>query len=273
MLVQTIPAFNPGPQTGAGNNTYLLTGQEPLLVDAGVGDPRHLDEVGRALGGVPLARVVVTHHHSDHAAGIAAIAARWPGVACLKKPWPERDGRYGVSWAEVDEGDEIPAGDGSLVALWTPGHAPDHLCLFDEESRTLFGGDLLVRGHTVVIPASHGGSLSQYLASLARVRRLHPDRVLPAHGEPIDHPEALIDAYVEHRMQREAQILAALAGGASTPVAIVPRVYDALPPALFDFARESVLAHLVKLQEEGSVRRVEEKWELRSQESEVRSEK
>jgi len=264
VLALTIPAFNPSPQTGAGNNTYLLPGREPLLVDAGVGDPRHLDEVERALGGAPLARVVVTHHHSDHAAGIAAIAARWPDAARLKKPWPERDGRYGVSWAPVDDGDEIPAGDGSLVAVWTPGHAPDHLCLFDVESRTLFGGDLMVRGNTVVIPASHGGSLSQYLASLERVRRLHPARVLPAHGEPIDHAEALIDVYIEHRTQREAQILAALAGGASTPAAIVPRVYDALPPALIDFARESVLAHLVKLEGEGSVRRVAEKWEVGS---------
>jgi len=265
--VLTLPAHNPGPETGAGNNTYLVPGPRPLLIDAGVGDPRHLDEVGRALGNTPLARVIVTHNHSDHAAGVTALAARWPGAVFSKFPWPGRDGRYAVGWVPLEDGQVVEAGAGRLVVVWTPGHAPDHVCLFDPESKVLFGGDLLVRGSTVVIPASAGGSLARYLTSLERVRELHPSRVLPAHGDPIDHPEALIDAYVEHRLQRERRILEALAAGAATPASIVPLAYDALRPELVAFARDSVLAHLVKLEEEEKVRRDGEEW--RSLKSEV----
>jgi len=253
-----LPAHNPSPETLSGNNTYLVPGRRPLLIDAGVGDPRHIDEVARALGGEPLATVVVTHNHSDHAAGVTALGRRWPGVTFRKFPWPERDDRYAVGWVPLEDGELVEAGRGSLAVVWTPGHAPDHLCLFDRESKVLFGGDLLVRGSTVVIPASAGGSLAQYLASLERVRALHPSRVLPAHGEPIDHAEALIDAYLEHRRQRERRILEALAAGATTPAGIVPLAYDALRPELVAFARDSVLAHLIKLQEEGRVSRREE---------------
>ncbi len=255
MNLTLLPALNPGPLTGPGNNTYLLPGPEPLLVDAGVGDPRHLDHLAEALGGAPLARVVVTHHHSDHASGAAAIAARWPGVTLLKMPWPERDGRDGVVWTPLADGDVIPAGGVRLEVVWTPGHAPDHVCLLEPAARVLFGGDLLVARDTVVIPASHGGSLAEYLASLARVRALAPARVLPAHGPAIDDPIALIDRYVEHRRRRDTQILRALAPGPLTPADIVARVYVGLKPELVDFARESVLAHLVKLEGDGRVRR------------------
>jgi len=261
--VLTISAYNPGPRTGAGNKTYLVSGASPLLIDAGVGDPRHLDEVARALGDAPP-RVIVTHNHSDHASGVTALAGRWPGATFFKFPWPGSDDRYDVGWTPLEDGQAVEAGDGRLVVVWTPGHAPDHVCLFDPESRLLFGGDLLVRGGTVVIPASAGGSLAQYLDSLDRVRALHPLRVLPAHGEPIDDPEALVDAYVEHRRGRERQILDALVAGAATPADIVSRVYEALHPGLVAFARDSVLAHLIKLEEDGRARRVGERWELRS---------
>ncbi len=258
MDLVALSAFNPSPLTGAGNNTYLIPGPEPLLVDAGVGDPRHLDAVAAALDGVPLARVVVTHNHSDHASGAAAVAARWPGVTLLKMPWPARDR---VAWTPLAEGDELAAGDVRLRVVWTPGHAPDHVCLFEPAGRVLFGGDLLVQNDTVVIPASHGGSLTQYLASLERVRALAPSRVLPAHGPAIDDVVALIERYVEHRRQRERQILRALASGPVTPADIVARVYVGLNPALEPFARESVLAHLVKLEEEGrAIRNEDGKW-------------
>ncbi len=253
MRIIPLPAYNPGPYTGAGTNTYLLPGREPLLVDAGVGDPRHLHAVAAALGGRPLARVFVTHHHSDHVKGIAALAARWPGAVLLKRPWPERDAADGVPWRPLADGDELPAGDGCLRVVATPGHAPDHTCLFDPVNRVLFGGDLLVQDGTVVIPASHGGSLAQYLASLERVAALAPARVFPAHGPAIDDPQALVARYLAHRRDRERQILGAIARGARDLEAIVAEVYAGVSPDLAGAARESALAHLIKLQEEGRV--------------------
>lgn len=257
-----LPAFNPGPYTGAGNNTYLIPGREPTLIDAGAGDPRHLDALAGALAGAPLARVLVTHAHSDHASGAPAIAARWPGAAFAKMPWPARDDRYPVPWQPLSDGDRVPAGDGELTVVHTPGHAPDHLCFFDEGGRTLFAADLVVAGGTVVIPATSGGRLADYLASLRRILALEPVRLLPAHGPAIDDPARTIREYLEHRQRREEQVLAALAAGGDTPERIVERVYEQLAADLIGAARESVLAHLVKLEDEGRVAREGGRWRL-----------
>lgn len=265
MRVTCIPAWNPGHYTGAGNNTYLLDGREPTLVDAGTGELRHLDAVAEALAGRPLARVLVTHAHSDHASGAPAIAARWPGVRFFKRPWPDRDARYAVPWQPIDDGDLVPAGDGTLRVLHTPGHAPDHLAFFDEASRVLFAGDLLVADSTVVIPASHGGDLVAYLASLERVRALAPTRVLPAHGPPIDDAAALVDRYLAHRRERERQVLAVLRElGTLTVDVLIARIYPDLAPELQTAARETLLAHLAKLEAEGRLLRDGDEWRVRA---------
>jgi len=266
--VLSLPAGNPGPYTGAaGNTTYLIDGAAPVLVDAGIGRGDHLDAVARELAGRSLARVVVTHGHSDHASGVEAIVARWPTAILLKRPWPEVDSQYRVDWTRLDDGSEVHTGAVVLRVVATPGHAPDHICLFEPESRTLFGGDLLAAHTTVVIPHTQHGSVRDYLASLRRVRGLAPARVLPAHGPAIEHPVALIDRYLDHRLQRERQILEVLQGGPATPARIVELVYESLRPELVGAAQESVLAHLFKLQEEGRVvRRLGSgKWEVTSE--------
>jgi len=250
-------AANPGPFTGEGNWTYLVPGERPLLIDAGVAEPAHLDAIATAAAGGP-AEVVVTHAHSDHAAGAPAIQSRWPSAIFSKLPWPERDA--GVAWRPLAGGDTVITGAGPLEILHTPGHSPDHIALWHAESRTLFTGDLLVLGSTVFIPASSGGSLADYLASLERLRQLSPRRAWPAHGPVIEDPMALIDYYLEHRRQREEQVLTALAGGLATVEAITERIYVDLAPALTTMARESVLAHLVKLAGEGRARRDAARW-------------
>lgn len=261
MKIILIRGFNPGPYTGAGNNTYLLPGGEPTLIDAATGEPRHLAALDEALGARRLARVLVTHAHPDHASGAPDLAARWTGAEFFKVPWPERDGEYRIDWRPLADGDVVDAGDGALRVLHTPGHAPDHVCFFDEAEGTLFCGDLLIQGGTVVVPGSYGGSLPDYLASLARIRELRPARVLPAHGPEIDDVAALIDHYVAHRRRRDGEILSALRGGHTTQAAIVKVVYTELAPELRGAAEESVLAHLLKLEGEGAVRRHDASWE------------
>jgi len=146
--------------------------------------------------------------------------------------------------------------------MLTPGHAPDHLTFWHADTRTLFVGDMLVQGSTVVIPASHGGSLADYLRSLERMVRLNPARALPAHGPVIEDPLALIQHYVEHRAQREAQVLAALVANRSTVEAITAMIYPSLQDALVPMARESVLAHLMKLEAERRVMNDDDHWTL-----------
>jgi glyoxylase-like metal-dependent hydrolase (beta-lactamase superfamily II) len=130
------------------------------------------------------------------------------------------------------------------------------------DSRTLFVGDMLVQGSTVVIPASQGGSLVEYLQSLERILQLRPARALPAHGPVIDNPAELIHQYVQHRAVRERQILEALEGGAATLDAITAKIYPAIGSDLVSMARESALAHLVKLESEGRVSRDGAEWSV-----------
>jgi len=250
-------AANPGPFTGEGNWTYLIPGERPLLVDAGVGEPSHLDAIAAVVPDGPY-ELFVTHGHSDHINGAPAIHERWPAARLSKYPWPARD--QDLPWTPLADGAIVPSGEGDFVALHTPGHSPDHLSLWHEPSRTLFVGDMMQLGATVFIPASHGGSLVDYLRSLERMRRLNPARALPAHGPPIEDPLALIHYYIEHRAQREAQVIGALAANLSTVEDMTAKIYPALAAALVPMARESVLAHLVKLESEGRASRDGVDW-------------
>lgn len=252
-------AANPGPMTGEGNWTYLIGREHPLLIDAGVGKASHLDAIGHAAPHGP-SHVVVTHGHSDHVSGAPAIHERWPNAMFSKHPWPVRDPQ--LPWHRLDDGSIITTDDGELIVMHTPGHSPDHLTLWHPESRTLFVGDMLVQGSTVVIPASQGGSLAEYLRSLERMLRLNPARALPAHGPAIEDPAALIHHYFDHRAQREQQVLSALAGGATTVEGIATQIYPSINSELLPMARESVLAHLMKLETEVLVIRDGDHWRL-----------
>ncbi|MEP6783365.1 MAG: MBL fold metallo-hydrolase [Acidobacteriota bacterium] len=252
-------AGNPGPMTGAGNWTYLIGGNQPVLIDAGVGNQSHLDAIANATTNGP-SHVVVTHAHSDHVSGAPAIHQRWPDAMFSKHPLPVRDSQ--LPWQRLDDGSIVRTDEGDLSVLHTPGHSPDHLCLWHADSRTLFVGDMLVQGSTVVIPASHGGSLVEYLHSLERMLQLRPARALPAHGPVIEDPAALIHHYVQHRAVRERQVLEALGGGASTVDAITAKIYPAISSDLLAMARESALAHLMKLESEGRVVRDGAAWSV-----------
>lgn len=262
MQVILIPGFNPSPYTGAGNNTYLILGREPILIDAATGRSEHLNALSDALSDARLANVVVTHGHVDHASGAERLASRWPEARFHKKPWPEQDTRYVVDWSAIGHNDLLPAGDTELRVVATPGHAPDHICLYEQGSRTLFCGDLVIQGQTVVIPGSRGGSLSSYLDSLTLVRELRPCRVLPAHGPEITDLSSLVDEILSHRTMREAQIVTQLQQGRMSIAELVDRIYDMLSDDLRAAACDSVLAHLVKLRDEGRAQERDDHWTL-----------
>jgi len=248
--------------TGDGNWTWLLPGRVPTLIDAGVGEPRHLDALEEALGGVPLAQVLVTHAHPDHASGAAAIAKRIPAARFLKMPWPERDQRWDVPWVPVADEETIEAGDTSVTAVHTPGHAPDHLCFWHGATAAIFGGDLAITGTTVWIPATQHGDLAAYLASLERVLALHPARIFPSHGPVIDDPASLLRGYIAHRLRRESQVIDALRRGNTRTDAIVTSIYPSLDERFVTRAQETVRAHLLKLERDGRVRRRADAWHI-----------
>ena len=248
--------------TGDGNWTWLVGGRRPTLIDAGTGEAGHLSALRDALGGTTLAQVIVTHAHVDHVSGAPALANVFPDAAFLKMPWPERDSRWPVAWKPIRDRDVIQAGDTALTVVHTPGHAPDHVCLWHPETRTVFSADLAVQGTTVYIPSKLRGDLIEYLASLKRILDLSPIRLLPAHGPVIDDPRRMLQSYIDHRHEREAQIVDALRSGCHTPDAIVARVYRGLKPAMVPLAQESVEAHLTKLAREGRARVADERWHI-----------
>lgn len=245
MIPRLIPAHNPGTLTGRGNNTYLIG---DVLIDAGVGAAAHVAALVDALGDSPLRHIIVTHGHSDHSAGVPVLRERWPGVA-VSKHFP--DGVVAAQWLPLSDGDRVTVGGASLCVLVTPGHAADHVCLFDEITGDLFAGDMVIAGTTVLVPPrAKGGSMRDYLASLARLRDLDAGRILPGHGPVIDQPRQRISAIIEHRLQREAQVVTCLAQGLTEPAMIVARLYEGLTPALIPFAEQNVLAHLEKIEED-----------------------
>jgi glyoxylase-like metal-dependent hydrolase (beta-lactamase superfamily II) len=243
-------ARNPGPLTGAGNNTWLIDGDEPALIDAGVGHPHHVDAIAGRLGGRALARVLVTHGHTDHASGVPALRARWPGIDACK--WLADGDDAIAGWRAVSDEAVVRAGDRVMTVLHTPGHAPDHVCFWDAATGDLFVGDMLVLGSSVMIPAGRGGDLRAYLTSLERLAALRPRRALPGHGPVIEDPLALITEYIAHRHAREQQILEAFDAGLTTTDQIVGRVYPDLAPSLREAAAATVEAHLEKIRHDRS---------------------
>ena len=171
-------------------NCYLLrckaTG-ETAVVDTGA-NPKKIISKAHEMGVRP-SMVLLTHAHPDHADGCDPIAARWPAAAFRKMPWPERDSRQSVEFRSIADGDLVPAGSGVLRAVHTPGHAPDHLCFFDETDGTLFSADLVILGSSVVIPSSRGGSLALYLDSLRRILDEQDFKGIPKRISPTPAPE------------------------------------------------------------------------------------
>jgi len=241
-----IPAGNPGTLTGSGNNTWLLDGAAPTLVDAGVGTAPHIAAISRALGSRSLVRVLVTHGHADHASGVHALRSVWPSLEACKLTLRGESG-----WRALVDGEVIRAGDARLTVVSSPGHAKDHVCFWDADRRDLYAGDMVLEHTTVMIPFGRGGHLRAYLESLRTLASLNPVRIYPGHGNLIDRPLDVIHAYLAHRELRERQIVACLDDGVTAVDAIVARLYPDLAGRLRQAARETVEAHLEKLREDG----------------------
>ncbi len=248
-LVRRIVAGNPGPMTGPGTNTYLVGIDEIVVIDPGPDDREHLDAIA-GCGGDRIRWIACTHTHPDHWPGVAGLKAR-TGAEVLA--FDARDG------LEIDrslgDGDPIEATEFVLRAVHTPGHASNHLCYLLEQERMLFSGDHIMEGSTVVIRPPDG-DMGAYLEQLERLKAWRPrlKAIAPGHGHLIEQPIAKIDEYLDHRRQREAQVLACVRSGTTKVAKIVEQLYPELIEELVPMAEATVWAHLLHLREAKKVK-------------------
>ncbi|NIR42851.1 MAG: MBL fold metallo-hydrolase [Gemmatimonadetes bacterium] len=259
--VDTLVADNPSPLTLDGTRTYVLGPEPCLVVDPGPALADHLDAIEVRLGSLEVAAICITHYHPDHAAGAADLVLR---LAAPLAATPESARAAGLEAPEIplDPGSVVPFGGGRLVPVPAPGHCPDHVCFHWPEAAALFAGDIILgEGTSMIAPPE--GNMAAYMKTLERLAALELEIIYPGHGPPVENPAEKLDEYVRHRLERERQVLDALADGAATPVEIRARVYPGLDPSLERAAEGSVLAHLAKLVDEGRVEAAGEKFSLK----------
>ncbi|MDQ3951490.1 MAG: MBL fold metallo-hydrolase [Actinomycetota bacterium] len=254
-FVHVVLAPNPGLMTGPGTNTYVVGSGPTVVVDPAVPDEDYLGEVAAVARDV--AAIVVTHRHSDHTGGVAALR-ELVGSPVPVRAWGDAP-VDGIVPQPLAGGEVLRAGGASLQTVFTPGHASDHVCLYLEASATLFSGDTILGEGTAVI-APPDGDMGDYLDSLERLRALHVERIFPGHFRPLNGGRDVIDGYVAHRKARERRILDALDAGARTVEEVVARAYDDTPVELHPAAAMSALAHLELLERGGRVRSEDHRW-------------
>lgn len=203
--------------------------------------------------------VLLTHHHADHTSGAPALAAH-TGAPIWAHPETARRVPFEVARA-LEDGEVIDLGARRLRCVFTPGHAPGHLCYLEEETGWMAAGDMVASVGTILVDPSEG-DMRLYLESLARMAALEPRVLLPAHGAPIADPAGKIAEYVRHRLWREERVAAALAErGRASAHDLVPLAYADVAPVLYPIAERSLMAHLVKLADDGRIRAFGEQWE------------
>jgi len=237
VIIRDILAPDPGPFTLTGTRTYLLG--DSAVLDPGPAIESHIDAIRDAMP--RLTTILITHRHGDHA----------PAARPLKQATGARIVAPAGVEGEVDQivaGGEIVEG---LEVIATPGHTREHVCYLTSAGDLFTGDTILGEGSTAIFPPD--GHMGDYIRSLQALRARNPKRIYPAHGPTRDDAVAWIDEYIEHRLQREQQVIDALAAGAHTIGEMRRRIYSDLDERLHGAAEVQISAHLIKLQEEGRV--------------------
>ena len=261
-LIRRVVANNPGPFTYLGTGTYIIGNGEVAVIDPGPDMDDHLQAILAATAGERITHIFVTHNHLDHsplARPLAAISGATI-YACAQQGVPTDpeirleagDDRVFTPDVGLCDGGVFNGGDWTMEAIPTPGHTSNHICYALLEENALFSGDHIMGWSTTVI-SPPDGDMGDYFASLDRVKARNFTTLWPTHGPPITEPGPFVQAYIDHRRGREAQIVAALASGFTRIKPMVAELYQAVDVRLHPAAAHSVMAHMIQLVKEGRV--------------------
>ena len=249
--VSRIVADNPSRMTYHGTNTYLLEGDDGVTVlDPGPDSAEHVADIVRLAPG-PIVRILLSHTHRDHFGGVAALKQQ-TGAPTLG--WYQSADEAFTPDVKIHDGETVVG----MEAVFTPGHAADHLC-FARPDGVMFSADH-VMGWSSSIVSPPGGNMADYFASLRRLLARGETTYLPGHGPMLTDPHPYVTALLDHRIARENAIAAELEKGPNTTVGLVEALYSKIDPILKMAAERNVLAHLMKLQGEGRVTRRGDDW-------------
>ena len=264
--IARVLAHNPSAFTYYGTQTYLIGTDRIAVIDPGPDLPEHVDALEKAIGGRPVEAIMCTHTHRDHSPAARPLAERTgaPIIGCaplaLETVGPRADAAFDGNYAPdrvLGDGDATEVDGEPVVAVATPGHTSNHLCLAYRGA--LFSGDhVMAWSTTVVVPPD--GDMAAYMQSLDKLRKRDERVYYPAHGPAVTNPQQYVRHLVGHRMQREKQILG-LVGEAPRPIPeIVAKAYPGLDQRLTLAAGGSVFAHLLDLERRGLVERDGDSW-------------
>jgi glyoxylase-like metal-dependent hydrolase (beta-lactamase superfamily II) len=250
--LRTLLAPNPGPMTLDGTRTFVVGCERPAVIDPGPSAGRHLEAILAALEGRAPIAILLTHAHGDHSE-LAGQLAFETGAPVMMASGTGRPGDNPAVSRWLEDGDAIHTDRGTLQAVATPGHAPDHVSFHWHDRGAVFVGDLFMGQGDTTLVAPPEGDLSAYLRSLERIASLSPVVLYPAHGPPLTDPAGAVARYRRHREARIEQVVRALRrAGPSRPRELLDAVYGAeLDPSLRLAAEGSLHAILGYLSAEG----------------------
>jgi len=262
-FIRRVVAENPSKFTYKGTGTYIVGRGQVGVIDPGPELDSHRDALTAALVDDEVTHIFVTHCHADHSPLAAWLQSQTGAPTLAFGPHGAIDPSDSVVTEEAIDTAFVPdrrmthgdvvSGDGwTIEAVHTPGHTSNHLCYVLREEQALFSGDHVMGWSTTVI-APPDGDMRAYLDSLRLLLQRSDLTYWPTHGGPITDPGPFVEAYLTHRLEREQQVLSCVRHGNQRIPDIVSELYVDVPETLHDAAGRSVLAHLIKLVDDGLV--------------------
>ena len=261
--IRRVIAKNPSPFTYFGTGTYIVGTKKVAIVDPGPLDPEHIGALLAATKDEEITHIVVTHTHMDHSPGTKLLRAHCDAPTYGFGPHGsghEDDNVVVEEGGDLDfdpdvrvvDGDVIEGEGWNLRCIFTPGHTSNHMCFEYVEENALFSGDHVMGWSTTVV-SPPDGDMEKYIASLCRLLQERLNTYWPTHGPPITNPVPHVQAFIEHRLDREDQILLQLNDGVNRIEDMVPNMYVGVDRRLYPAAARSVLATIRYMVKKGTV--------------------